>query len=579
MSWGKMRSLLASSSAIRTQKSWGVRMSAALVRSQIRAFLSTRAAEVLCVKGKWGVGKTFTWKDELRQSEQIALDRYAYVSLFGVNSLNELKYAIFENTIKREQIAKGASIDTLKDALKSAERMARKRAWMLNAIPWTRNAFAAIAPGFFLTIRDQIVCLDDLERKGKNLDAGDVFGLISFLKEERRCKVVLLLNDEALEGNDRVKFDSYLEKVVDVTLAYNPTAQESIQVAIPGADRQSRQIADNCALLGISNIRVIQKIHRVVRAIAPMLSAYDDEVLQQVIRALALFCWSHYQPGEAPTIQYLTTKKAKDVFGLGKDANLTPKESAWNALLDAYGYVWTDEFDLVLIDGVQNGYFDPEKIETCAQNLQDKVRADRAEGSFSQAWRKYHDSFANDKDDVLDELYASFMVNFQYITPLNLNGTVMLFKELGRSQQATEMVQHYVNNRDEPREFFDLNEYSFEITDQEVVDAFRRKWAEMEESRDIRAMLLSLKDGWSDEALSALAVLPVDEYYRRFKDTAGQELRTMIAACLQFDRIINATPHMKEIANRAREALKLIGKESDINARRVRKFGVIVEDS
>jgi hypothetical protein len=45
-------------------------------------------------------------------------------------------------------------------------------------------------------------------------------------------------------------------------------------------------------------------------------------------------------------------------------------------------------------------------------------------------------------------------------------------------------------------------------------------------------------------------------------------------ACLQFDRIANATIPMKEISKRAKQALKRIGQESAINALRVKKYGV-----
>ena len=48
----------------------------------------------------------------------------------------------------------------------------------------------------------------------------------------------------------------------------------------------------------------------------------------------------------------------------------------------------------------------------------------------------------------------------------------------------------------------------------------------------------------------------------------------MLAGVLQFDRIVNASAEMKEISRRAREALKLIGTESPVNARRVAKFGI-----
>lgn len=41
----------------------------------------------------------------------------------------------------------------------------------------------------FMTVREQVICIDDLERRGKNLDVVDVLGLISFLCEQRKCKV------------------------------------------------------------------------------------------------------------------------------------------------------------------------------------------------------------------------------------------------------------------------------------------------------------------------------------------------------------------------------------------------------
>jgi hypothetical protein len=51
----------------------------------------------------------------------------------------------------------------------------------------------------------------------------------------------------------------------------------------------------------------------------------------------------------------------------------------------------------------------------------------------------------------------------------------------------------------------------------------------------------------------------------------------MLANVFQFDRIANASDAMKEIPRRARGASKLIGAESPINARRVSRFGVKVE--
>ena len=69
--------------------------------------------------------------------------------------------------------------------------------------------------------------------------------------------------------------------------------------------------------------------------------------------------------------------------------------------------------------------------------------------------------------------------------------------------------------------------------------------------------------------------MPVDHYYRVFKSKTGDELKSIIAFCLRLDRTVNVADEMKEIAKRAREALKLIGEESPLHALRIRKYAVV----
>jgi len=90
-------------------------------------------------------------------------------------------------------------------------------------------------------------------------------------------------------------------------------------------------------------------------------------------------------------------------------------------------------------------------------------------------------------------------------------------------------------------------------------------------------MLIALKGGLNEEDIAVLAAVPVSDYKRIFKETTGQQLRTVLSGIFQIDRIMNATPQMREIPKRARMALKEIGSESDINKRRVKRFGVEVE--
>ena len=286
-------------------------MSVKLVKEEIAKFLARRDAEVLCVRGRWGVGKTFAWSiglEAAHQAKTIQLPRYSYVSLFGVNSLDELKFAIFENviTLSNGGVVK-ADVNTLDAFVSSKVGSWRKLAKLAQSVPVVRNLIGGDATSLvsFMTIRDQIVCIDDLERRGQKLDVGDVLGLISYLREQRACKVVFILNDEKLDDNAKKAFGTNLEKVVDVSLVYQPSATKSAKIAISETDDISKLITEKCIALGITNIRVIRRIVRSVRAIEPMLGEFDPEVFKTVIASIALFCWSHDQPEEAPPMEFL----------------------------------------------------------------------------------------------------------------------------------------------------------------------------------------------------------------------------------------------------------------------------------
>src|SRR5262249_2815855 len=160
---------------------------------------------------------------------------------------------------------KKADLATL-DAYVSKIGSWRKLTRIAQSIPVVKNLIGGDATSLvsFMTIRDQIICIDDLERRGKQLDVGDVLGLISYLREQRNCKVVLILNDEQLEGDDLRAFRKNIEKVVDVSLVYEPTSEQSVRIAITATDDSSHKVAERCTALGITNIRVIKRIARFV---------------------------------------------------------------------------------------------------------------------------------------------------------------------------------------------------------------------------------------------------------------------------------------------------------------------------
>jgi hypothetical protein len=558
-------------------------MSLELVRREIADFVAGKDPAVLCLRGPWGVGKTYSWDSILHDkagTNDVGLNSYAYVSLFGVNSLDALKAAVFENTVSTKQknlIADETTVAALLGKLTAKGR------------PWARFVENApivkswVPPGLtaaltFLSVSKTLVCFDDLERRGKGLDLTDVLGLASMLRDRRGCRIVLLLNEERLDDTDRATFYRYLEKVSDASLRFDPTSEEAVAIALTSSSPISKPAAERCRALGIRNIRVMKKIDRTVASLQTLAAGRDSRVLDMIARSGALFAWSHHQPDEAPPLAFLKTYNTLVPTQGDQDSKI----AAWSALLSAYGYTHTDELDLILMRGVENGYFDTTLLRDAISKLEENLTAADSDASFQEAWDLYHDSFENNGEEVLNAIEAAFRSGVTRITPTNLNGTVSLFKQLGQSQRASALLKLYMEARaTEPRRFFNLDEYAFRdnITEQEVIDAFAEKAASVPEERDFAELLVKLRHGWSQEDIDALAALSEDEYERIFRAAKGQDLRQILAGALSFDSVVNATPEMKEIPRRARVALQRIAAQSLINARRVARWGVSVDAS
>lgn len=73
-------------------------MTLEVIESQLKKFLESDIPQVIAIRGNWGVGKTFLWRkmyDEAREKKALAFTTQSYVSLFGINSVDDLKVEIF----------------------------------------------------------------------------------------------------------------------------------------------------------------------------------------------------------------------------------------------------------------------------------------------------------------------------------------------------------------------------------------------------------------------------------------------------------------------------------------------------
>lgn len=557
-------------------------MSIEVVKNQINAFLGSDKPEVIAIKGAWGVGKTYTWKKFLLAAKEVngvALKRYSYVSLFGINSLDAFKYAIFENVISRDIIGNEASVETFKsNTTNLLESMGRKSLGLFKGASPLKSFTPAIESLSFLSLNKSIICVDDLERRGAGLSIKDALGLVSQLKEQKGCKIVLLLNDKE-EGLEEYK--KYREKVIDVELDFAPTARECSQIVFDPNNEMTRTLPELTEKLNIRNIRVLKKIERLVKLVQPLLLGYEPEIASQVGHSIVLFSWCYYCNSEgAPSLDFVTNL-GFSFWGIGDkdDADKDDDEKKkWKTDIGNYGYTQTDELDLILAEAVRSGYFVEATFCLQATKKNEQLLAAKAEGSFSETWKLYHNSFDDNKDELVSKLYESFLKNAKNITPINLNGTVRLFRELGEPEKASSIIDYYISTRKDEKELFNMEENNFfgDIRDQEIIDKFNDQYLSTTVVEDARMVLARISgiDGWNQKDEIVLANTTEDDYYNLFKSEKGDHLPKYIRTCLRFGQFGNSTEQQKQIASRATGALKRIAGENELNRRRVKKFGI-----
>ena len=151
------------------------------------------------LKGKWGSGKTHfinEYKKELDKNKQ----KYIYVSLYGVNTYDEIETkfleAIYPRLYNKKTIFAGK---IAKQLLKATLK-----------IDWNDDGKADgnvniqipnFKPEDLLNTKDYILIFDDLERCSINII--NLLGFINFFVEHQSYKVILIANEEELEKTEK----------------------------------------------------------------------------------------------------------------------------------------------------------------------------------------------------------------------------------------------------------------------------------------------------------------------------------------------------------------------------------------
>ncbi|EOR10276.1 hypothetical protein [Acinetobacter genomosp. 15BJ] len=272
----------------------------------------------IAITGPWGVGKTFFWRtflekqlsdERIYKKDNLFNRKYAYVSLFGLESLSELKTQIYSSI---ESYHSSIEVPKWIKGLPSIFKDTKISQFGISA---PAKLFDSL---MFAQVKDVIICFDDFERMSKKLDIKDVMGLANYLKLEKNCQIILILDEDKAEGDNKKNYAQYKEKLIDETIILN-----SVEPLIRENTKEFKEdealvelMIEFSEKLEIHNFRFFQKVIRLYRDFRKSLpkvvaDSTKEIILIRILQGYLVHEFSHLEYGW-DDCQYFIEKKREN---------------------------------------------------------------------------------------------------------------------------------------------------------------------------------------------------------------------------------------------------------------------------
>lgn len=340
-------------------------MSLQRTKEQLVRLLAQDDNKVIALSGKWGTGKTHLWNEVKDASADEKVKEALYVSLFGLSSVDQVKRKLIESAIPGVE-SHGGVFDGIKSIFNAGVTAASQHYKAMAALK-DLNVLL-MAP---VVLRDKLIVIDDIERKHSKLGIDEVLGFIDDYSEQFRVRFVLVLNDDQLstDGDQAKLWATFREKVIDEEVRLSTSPQEAFSIAIKLTPSKYAQALDRATTVcGLTNIRIVGKV---VKTANQILAGRDlDQAIQsRVIPSIVLFSAINYRGIEdGPDFQFALNVSNPDWMHFGRDKNAEPteqekREDRWRLLMQELGVHGCDEFEKVLVEFLESGLFDPDRVQ------------------------------------------------------------------------------------------------------------------------------------------------------------------------------------------------------------------------
>ncbi len=411
----------------------------------------------------------------------------------------------------------------------------------------------------FRSIKNTIICIDDLERKASNLHLDELLGFIDYLVRESQSKIILIYDEERLSENEdsRKYLDNYRERIIDIEVLLEPTIEENVNLVFKN-DPDITIIQETSKNTCTTNIRILQKVQWVLNQLRPLMENWHHSLRSQLIINTIVFALSKFD-------SKFPVKFKEIAFDSDFSLYLNKSQEDLNKAMENYTFLSRFRYSRLelnpqIVKLIETSLFDIEEFVSQGNFLNKKAEEKNILEKFEELWTPYSNSFRRNELDIAKNID-------QFLHDHTLDLPIQEFEKLENLALAVELdISSY---KEALLEKTILTTENIEFlrslksrvsTFPSLMSSLEKKIHEWEAQQNITSVLreISKKNGWSQEEAEFLNSRTIDDYYQWLQEETP-DLYILVRSWLDIN--IDGSRNLKDAI------IKLAG-ESKLNAMR-----------
>ena len=257
----------------------------------LRKFSQSQDVRVISIEGAWGIGKTCFFNNKDNHIYFTHNHDVQYVSLFGVQSIKEVRNRIAFGAVATEE-----NFGLLESLFKDVKDKLGRTYNVVNAIDGITIKLLLKK----IMSKRGVIIFDDIERMSPQLELSTFLGFVDRLINESKVQIIFISNPGALYKDAQRIWEKYNEKVVRLTVKLTSNSKVALEIISSLISKYFGQnndaykaIQESIEALNLSNIRLIKLILRDIYVLSK--TVIDKTFFNEVIPHMVVSSFLYHQ--------------------------------------------------------------------------------------------------------------------------------------------------------------------------------------------------------------------------------------------------------------------------------------------